>query len=357
MKLNCELTLYGAAGHNQQIVTGYYLLAQKNLITLNTNIDKEKCLIDSKLYHIKAVIDNKLVIYYDLGDGCEIDKKILQSVDVYFKRSYLESYVDTFEKSDSVKIVCLPPNYWVYPNSIDVTNIKTSLHAKPLKSKIGLLAKAFNLPSVFTNSPKLNSLEYIPSTKDKENRKILFMARTWDPYDDKDRPKEKIEERKEINEMRAKSIRALRKEFGNDFSGGFSPTKYTLKNYKDCVFPNTTLTTKSRYLEYLKSFSICIATTGLHNSIGWKFGEYIAMSKAIVSEKLIYSVPSNFLLNENYLDFINEKDLIEKTSMLYQDSDKRFKMMLNNAKFYNQELRPDSLVLNSLLLSLERYEG
>lgn len=39
----------------------------------------------------------------------------------------------------------------------------------------------------------------------------------------------------------------------------------------------------------VKESDICITTTGLHRSIGWKFAEYIAASKAIVTEKLNYS--------------------------------------------------------------------
>jgi hypothetical protein len=42
---------------------------------------------------------------------------------------------------------------------------------------------------------------------------------------------------------------------------------------------------------------------GLYESNGWKLGEYVAGSKAIVSEHLHYDAPGNFSPEQNYLEF------------------------------------------------------
>ena len=63
---------------------------------------------------------------------------------------------------------------------------------------------------------------------------------------------------------------------------------------KDCYF-----------LNIVKSSDICIATTGLHKSIGWKFGEYIAASRAIITEPLYYEIPGELKRGSNYLEFRN----------------------------------------------------
>ncbi len=347
-KLNCEVIAYSNGGHVQQILTGYFLLKQENIINLKTkfekigfsDINKDKHLVNAKDTHVKVIINEGITIYYDLHDSYEIDIEVLEGVDVYFKRSYMQSYIDSLKESESKKIFELGMNYLVYPTNIDFSSIKNFL-------------RGFNLPFVNTNFPKLKDIEEFSIHKDKIDKKILFMARTWDPYDDKNRAKDKVEERKEINETRASCIRALRKEFGKDFEGGFSNTEYTRKNYKDCIFENSKLTRKREYINYLKQFPICIASTGLHGSIGWKFGEYVSMSKAIITEKLHYSLPGNFTNEKNYLDFTTADECVEQTLKVHSDNNLRLEMMNQNAKYYYQYLRPNSLVLNSILKAIE----
>lgn len=359
-KLNCDITVYENTGHVQQILTGYFLLKQQGRISLVSKIEdiqfndmrKPQHIRDAKKYHLKVVIDNEITVYYDMHDSYEIDREELSNVDIYFKRSYLSSYIDSFEEDKSKKVFELGLNYWVFPNHIDIQNIKRSLFLSTGKTRFSSFMRAINLPASLTNAPKLKDLEDLPLWKDKANKKILFMARTWDPHDKKDRPIEKIDERRELNETRAACIRALKKEFGKDFYGGFMQDPYVFEHYKDCIIPDNNLTTKNKYLKFLKSFPICVASTGLHGSIGWKFGEYVAMSKAIVSENLVYSVPGGFEVGKNYLKFKTSDECVEQVLSLYQDDEKRYEMMTENAKYYYQYLKPDALVYNSILKAL-----
>lgn len=73
------------------------------------------------------------------------------------------------------------------------------------------------------------------------------------------------------------------------------------------------------------------------------------MSKAIVSEKLVYLVGANFKNGKNYLEFQNPSECIEQTFSLYNNDEKRFEMMINNVEYYYKYLKPDVLVYNSLL--------
>jgi hypothetical protein len=352
-KLNCEITVYGSMGHTQQILTGYFMLKRQGLLDFTSKIKKNNLDSIEKAYHVKVVIEEKVVIYYDLTDGYEIDMEELDKVDIYFKRSYLESYIMSLEESKSNKIFVLGMNYFVFPNSIDMSNIIRSLSFNSTKAKVSSLLKALNLPSIITNSPKLKNMEALASSQERENRKILFLTRTWNPSIDGGEDPEIVE----INETRANCIRALKKEFGDDFQGGFSDTEYTRKYYKDCIFENTKLTKKNAYLKYIKQFPICITTTGLYGSIGWKLGEYVAMSKAIVTEKLQYSLPGNFENNKNYLEFSTVDECVEQTLDLYHNDTKRLQMMNENASYYYKYLKPDALVLNSILqaMSLVNY--
>lgn len=277
--LTCDITVYANTTHIQQVLIGYFLLKQQAMINLKSqfefvdfnDMNKDQHIRDAKKYHVQVVLDNTIVVYYDMHDSFEIDREVLNRVDVYFKRSYLSSYFDTFEKELSSKVFEWGLNYEVFPNTIDFDNVKRSLFLSKGKEKILSFMRAINLPSSLTNAAKLKDIEALPMSSDKTNRKVVFMVRTWDPFDKKDRTPQKIEERKEINETRALCIRGLKKEFGNSFYGGFAQSEYANKYYPDCVITENGLTKKSRYLDFLKQFSICIASTGLHDSIGWKF--------------------------------------------------------------------------------------
>lgn len=93
----------------------------------------------------------------------------------------------------------------------------------------------------------------------------------------------------------------LLKKFCKHVIAGFKPTAYAKYNFEDCLVPNI-LTKRKNYLQLVKESDICI-TTGLHRWIGWKFAEYIAASKSIVTEKFNYSPGAELKVNTNFLEF------------------------------------------------------
>lgn len=54
------------------------------------------------------------------------------------------------------------------------------------------------------------------------------------------------------------------------------------------------LTGKRAYLHRMQHTEICVASTGLHGSTGWKLAEYVAAGRAIVTEPLRYTLPGGF---------------------------------------------------------------
>jgi hypothetical protein len=91
-----------------------------------------------------------------------------------------------------------------------------------------------------------------------------------------------------------------------------------------------------------------VATTGLNKSNGWKLGEYVAFSKAIITEPLHFRVPGGFSQEINYLKFISPDELIDHAIRLFEDKKLRSEMMMSNYRYYQSFLRPDALILNSL---------
>ena len=154
-----------------------------------------------------------------------------------------------------------------------------------------------------------------------------------------------------INDVRAGCIRALREKFGERFFGGAVPDEFARKNFPDCLVSDPEITRFGNYIRKMQQFPIGIATTGLHNSIGWKFAEYIAFSHAVVSEKLHYEAPG-LMKDTHYLEFTTPGECVEAVGRLMDNRQMRTEMMFANHRYYENYLRPDKLVWNALEIAL-----
>jgi len=307
--------------------------------------------------HLRVEIINndnqKLMLYFDAGDVKEIDKANLNDCDVYFKRSFCPNYILELHPEDKNKIHPLGLNYLIFPNKTDLPAIERYIHlSKSTKSAISGVIASIDSKNFLKHQPRLRNLHSLPRYS--LPPKVLFMVTAYDPYDKTDRPKAKIEERTHNNETRANCVRMLRKELGPNFYGGFVHNKYTLKNYKDVLLDIPSNAIKANYLKILEEFPICIATTGLHGSIGWKFAEYVAFSRAIVSETLQYELPGRFRSDENYLTFTSPEECVEQSLKLLTNHELRSQLMANNAFYYQHYVRPDMLVFNALSTAMEK---
>ena len=355
-KINCEIISFSNSAHLQQLYAGFQLLKAKNIITIKQKTTHEDIfeknkpfhLQYSKLYHLKVILNSKLKLYYDVHDSFEIDDKILDSVDYYFKRSFYKKYIE--QKKEKQKIFPLGMNYLVYSNRFDIYGLKRLAFDKK-QQKFYNFFQYSCLSKLFRKKVYIPNIQNCKSLPDFNlNPKILFMTRTWNPNEFFN--KKKAEEVENINLNRAKCIKLLRKEFGDLFLGGFSHDDYSQKNFKDCLLTDTNFSKKSKYMKNLSAFSICISTEGLHGSIGWKLGEYVAFSRAIVSEGIKYQLPGNFECGKNYLEFNCPDECILASLALFKDKKLRDYLMYNNYLYYNNFLKPDSMVLNTLLTSL-----
>ena len=179
--------------------------------------------------------------------------------------------------------------------------------------------------------------------------RVLFMARAWDPAGEgAPLSAEDKAEREQINKTRARCIELLRKELGPLFYGGFARNTYAIQTYKELVLESPVSSGKKNYLSLLQHYPICIATTGLHGSIGWKLAEYVAFSKSVVSERLKPVVPCGFEPKRNYFEFDTPEECVRKTVQLIEDKSARQLMMENNWAYYNSHLSPDKLVCRTL---------
>ncbi|WP_200389806.1 hypothetical protein [Thiocapsa imhoffii] len=348
--------------HTQQIFTGFTILRKQGLIKYSEkHIKCSENIQTSMPRHVRVfnahpltvTLNKRYRLCYDTHDSWEIERKTLDDCDFYFKRS---CSLDMYKSLglDCSKIYPLGLNYRVLPNDIDLSHI---LRQVDIKDAIEIYSE-----TIYTALAKWTGDSYkyfVPTEMNMSQEpvvngepKVLFMARTWDPYDDVKRSKEKIEMRCAVNESRAVCIKSLRKEFGSLFYGGFSHTAYAKAMYPNLLLPNENTSIKRSYIGMLREFPICISTTGLHGSIGWKMGEYVAFSKAIVSERLQYDVPGNFEAGKNYLEFTHPDQCVESVASLIDNTNLRILMMNKNREYYLNYLRPDRIILNTLHLAI-----
>jgi len=127
-----------------------------------------------------------------------------------------------------------------------------------------------------------------------------------------------------VTNERIEQIRALKETFGDQFLGGVSKNEYSLKIASDIIAPKE-IVNRLNYLQLIKGDFVCIANRGLYQSIGWKFGEYIAASRAIITEPLAYEVVGDFKESKNYLTFNSTENLLNQTKYLLENPKKSLK--------------------------------
>ena len=302
---------------------------------------------------IKAVINSNIKVAYDTSDGDSLFSEELTWSDFYFKRSFNSYAVESANLPE--KVFPLGFNYSVYgPNDHSFRRSLWLINSINAKTKIKdpsvqFIRNSRFLSSIFnTSNGKYNcdfrNFEQLPIPE--AEPKIIFCTRLWDPHRTKSIPL--VAERVQINDMRIEIIKKLRKQFGDLFVGGIEATDFALKNYPEYVIKDRNTTKKRYYLQLLKQSVIGVATVGLLGSNGWKLAEYIAGSKAIVSERLNFEVPGDFKEKTNFLKFTTADECVENVSLLVENREKRQQIMNNNCRYYQKFLRPDMLIWNTL---------
>lgn len=334
-----KLFVYSRLGHNRMILTGFRELERQKKIKL-TIVQKynkvDECLLGQDI--VEGLINNKTKIAFDMHDGYgysldDMDSYI-KTVDFYFKRSFSSQQNKKLSAESQSKI---------YPLSF---NWDVGYFTNPMEWEGGLS----NIKTLIKKFIYRNDIKYYEKPEKKTSNKIMFMCRLWST-DEEDLPQYLIEERKEINNTRIQIIKNLKDIYGDDFIGGLEDSKFTRENCPELILPSY-LTKKPNYIKAMKQSSICIASTGLHKSIGWKFAEYVASGKAIVTEKLNYEVIGDFKPNKNYLEYSTVDECLLAVEKLYNNSELIKEIENNNRHYYFEYARPDKqmeYVVNTII--------
>jgi len=352
-----ELHLYSKSQHVSMVVVGFMMLESQGLIKLKI----VPCYNNIKKYphpHIvEAIVDNKVVVYdcWDVCDWTASDweqekwkdisfmEALLDSVNFYFKRSYLQSENIYLSKDNQNKIYPLGLSFHVSIENNPIDSYESIFSWRYIKNIIEKNIVPYKTRQYYT----IDKFEGFANFTKAENLKIIFMTRLWDPLGEDVWNDEKKAEREYINGTRIEIVKKIKQLYPDNFVGGIEYSDFSNKYYKELIIPKE-MTNRSNYLHMMKKSDICIGTIGLHASIGWKTAEYVVAARAIVNEKMRYEVPYSFESYKNYLPFETSDECVMAVSVLINDPEKVYQQKKENEKYYKSYLRPDKQILKTL---------
>ena len=307
-----------------------------------------------------AGADRRMNVCFDTFDWQDIaSMHDLEAADIYFKRSYHVPYIDQLTENLREKVVPMGLHYacssrdetlltcfrrsWAHntsrrvftqnPNKAVVRSFATP--AKTLLKRHGY-GRFESLP-LFMD-------EFEVQPHEPTEPKVFYRTRVYGPDDAPDTFR--LGRTDEINGMRADTIRALRRHFGDRFVGGLRPSTFAERNYPDCMFPDDA--GLKGHVQLSKSCLINVSTAGLHDSTSWKIPEYMAASRCIVSEPLKYQASIPLVERQHFLPFRTPEECVRACEELLDDSTMAIAMRNANFRYYIENVRPAQLMLKAL---------
>jgi hypothetical protein len=322
-------TIYSNAIHNEQVLCAAKVWAENNGYTFILN-----CKPHPNPYYITVVkIEcDGLTMLFDMSDSPSL-VDVMDDIDCYFKRSYIQ---DAVSASLPYRVLPFGFNYGVAYKPFSLQRITAFGFDKVYAARTTTaLAPFVNLSYTHIDYRKMYSAPY------DNGGNILFQTRLWDPSNV--RTPEKKFFREHLNAVRIETVRQLKNKFDKRLVAGIEDTPLARSLCPDLIIDKASSSKKS-YLRELRNSDICIATNGLENTLGWRIAEYVAFSKAVVSEPFDVMVPA-WKEGAHYLLF--KDDLCARVdALLYQKNYTR--MQQQNYEYYNQYMAPEAL-FNRLL--------
>jgi hypothetical protein len=150
----------------------------------------------------------------------------------------------------------------------------------------------------------------------------------------------------EVNEQRVLVIRALRERLGGRFIGGLLPTALARANHPELI---TDLPVRMRrYPRVVRRALIGVNVRGLHNSVGFKLGEYLAASRCIVGDPPSATLPTPLQPGRHYLAAVSTDELLQACELLLSEPARAAEMRAANWHYYLAQVEPGAQMLRVL---------
>lgn len=352
-----------SSAHLSQAFAGLYELESAGLVELTASVDAPHW-NDASTDNVQSleISDARTTtprrVVFDVRDGNAIDPTALAQADVYFKRTCDCSELARLPESSQRKVrpyglnyACSsdnPPRNLTFARRLyGIKRIDSERRAQVLKQLRRRVALPLRWLGLGRDESSAN--EPLPFTRFEADADayarpaVLFLTRLWSPQAT---PGSDPCALKELNATRIELIRTLRRRFGDRFIGGVQRDPYSERQCPDCV--TDAGTSKAHYLELMKTHLIAVASSGLHGSTGWKFAEYVAASRCIVSEPLRSMLPEPLVPGVHYLEYHTPEQCADACDRILDDPALANAMRCDNEDYYRRALKPCALMLRHL---------
>ena len=304
---------------------------------------------DASLHGLLVDLEGAGLVFFDVRDGGNYRADIIDAVLVYAKRAFLPSPNPEHRK----KLLPLGLNYSVYHDRTTALELVKSIrhcHLPPQGAKRLAISLLRIFPSI-ARSLRVPTVDALTAPAEPErSARAIFAARTWVPTEVPPLPPQAVVK---MNDFRADCIRELRGRLGARVVAGFAHSEHAREHYPDCLLDAEFSSRRRDYLRNLRAYSVCVSTAGLWDSTGWKFAEYVALGRAIVSEPIRFRLPGPMAAGENYLEFTTAQQCASRVIGLLEDEDARSSMMQRNARYFAQYGTPGAVVARALHAALK----
>lgn len=328
--------------HSSYVMTGLFELAADGQIDLEFRfpasvISRHRGRFTVRLdIHDPAGGDPHRVCIDLHDDNDYFSYESLRDCELYFKRSYNRVKIGKLPRESRHKILPFGPNFGCtgkHERSLLLRRCGSVLsHIQRIGGWHSLVRKRgfYGLYSVGSVLYKrLRSLQEYESdlSGDGVRARVYFNTRLFP--EDSDRVAA-------LNKQRVQLVRSLRAELGDRYLGGLIPGEMVPA---DCV-SNSGYDRKS-HAASVKSSLVCIYTNGLHDSVAWKLGEYMASSKCVVAEPLCNELAAPLVDGREIFYFNSTDECVAHCLRLVNDPEFAREVRKSVADYYASFVRPD----------------
>ncbi|MFL6228332.1 MAG: hypothetical protein ACJ741_06100 [Pyrinomonadaceae bacterium] len=139
-----------------------------------------------------------------------------------------------------------------------------------------------------------------------------------------------------LNRRRIELVRRLRAELGPRFLGGLIPGELVPA---DCR--TNAPADRRAHVENLNSSLVCVYTNGLHDSVAWKLGEYMAAARCVVGEPLCNELAGPLTGGAGVFFSASTDECVAACLRLVADPELAFETRRGIAAYYASFVRPD----------------
>jgi glycosyltransferase involved in cell wall biosynthesis len=253
------------------------------------------------------------------NDKCDVNETVYEWVDVYAKVNIDEPTLQAHSKA-----LPIGPNFGINYFSLPAyLNLSWKLYRKA-----GIKNPYFR---VFTHqSLKRCPFDVYANRKPAKDNFVFYLNYPWKKHTTV------TNLRKEIITM----LQQLDRDKVISFEGGFSRRRLGpfegLENYSAKKRYN-----HKAYLEQLKQSAIAINTPAVHDCLGWKLGEYLALGKAIISTPINRVLPGNFAAGTHYMEIKDvNTELKDAIAWLVGHKEQRMELEQNALAYFERYCSP-----------------